>query len=101
MVSAPAGARHPLEGAHVTTDENDQDEAQQDEQASGEGGTARPEHPQAHPTETVQALEDEQADDDPADGQRLSGDDVTENPDSDEMEGLPGPPSGEAGEPSG
>lgn len=60
-----------------------------------------PQHPESRQAETVDALEDQQVDDDPGDGEQVSGDDVTENPESDEMEGLPGPPEGEAGEPAG
>ena len=79
--------------------EHEQDD---DQQPEGDGQQdAVPEHPRARQAETVQALEDRQAGDDPDDGETVSGDDVTENPDADEMEGLPGPPAGKAGEPSG
>jgi hypothetical protein len=79
----------------VATEQDEQDQEQ------GEQERELPEHPESAPAETVDALEEQQAGRDPDDGERQAGDDVTENPDTDEMEGLPGPPQGEPGEPSG
>ena len=60
-----------------------------------------PQHPESRQAETVDALEEQHTGEDPDDGERVAGDDVTENPETDEMEGLPGPPQGEPGEPAG
>jgi hypothetical protein len=83
----------------VTSEQNGQD----DEQADQQGRQARsvPEHPQGRPAETVDALEEQQSGDDPDDGERVTGDDVATNPDTDEMEGLPGPSPDEPAEPAG
>lgn len=80
------------EGPNVTSGQ----EYQEREQDEPRGKV--PEHPEARQAETVDALEEQQAGDD---GRREPGDDVSANPDTDEMEGLPGPPAGGAGEPSG
>ena len=68
----------------------------------GQDGPERslPEHPEGRPAETVDALE-EQAGEDPDDGERVTGDDVAANPDTDELEGLPGPSPDEPAEPAG
>ena len=79
----------------MTTDQGDQD-GEQDEQER-----ELPEDPQGRPTEAVEALEDQHAGSDPDDGERVTGDDVTQNPDGDEMEGLPGPSPNQPGESSG
>ena len=83
--------------------EHEQDDGQHgDQPPEGDGHQdAVPDHPRARQAETVQALEDRHAGDDPDDGETVTGDDVTEHPDTDEMEGLPGPPAGHPGEPSG
>jgi len=79
----------------MTNEQGDQEREQDEPQGK------IPEHPEARQAETVDALEEQQAGDDPDDGRREAGHDVTENPDTDEMEGLPGPPAGGPGEPSG
>lgn len=58
-----------------------------------------PDDPRARPTETVEAL-DEAAQGD-TDEQGVAAEDVTENPDTDELAGLPGPSPDEPGEPTG
>ena len=79
----------------MTTEQGD------DEQGHEGDEPVLPEHPEARQAETVQALEDQQADDTDGDEEQVRGDDVSESPDADEMEGLPGPPSGEPTEPAG
>ena len=76
----------------MTTEQGGEDQDQPEHEV--------PDHPRGRPAETVDALE-ERAGDDPDDGERETGDDVTEHPETDEMEGLPGPAQGEPGEPSG
>ena len=76
------------------TTEHDDDDQEQDPRAL-------PDHPEDRPVEAVDALERQQSAEDPDDGERQAGDDVTEHPETDEMEGLPGPPAGGHGEPSG
>jgi hypothetical protein len=66
---------------------------------SSEGGV--PENPQARPAETVDALEAQDAAEPDTDEQAVAGDDVSENPDTDELEGLPGPSQDEPGESAG
>ena len=59
-----------------------------------------PANPQAQPTETVEALEADAtgtADEE----QGVPAEDVTENPDTDELEELPGPSENEANESAG
>ncbi len=74
-----------------------------DEQDEGRGEPERtlPEHPEGRPTETVDALEEQHSGEDPDDGERVTGDDVSDNPDTDELEGLPGPSPDEPAEPAG
>ena len=57
-----------------------------------------PDDPQSHPVETVEALEREQS---IPDAEAVPAEDVTENPDTDELEGLPGPSQDETSEPAG
>lgn len=58
-----------------------------------------PANPQAQPTETVEALEVESI---ATDGEEaVAAEDVTENPDTDELEGLPGPSQDEPNESAG
>jgi hypothetical protein len=59
-----------------------------------------PENPEARPQETVDALS-AQEDDPDSDEQGVAGEDVTQNPETDELEGLPGPSPDEPGEPAG
>ena len=79
----------------MTTEPGDHDQDDSNEEPE------LPEDPRARPTETVQALEDKHADDDPDTEEPVPGDDVSDAPDADEMEGLPGPPSGQPDEPAG
>ena len=79
----------------MTTDQGDHEQGHDDE------GPELPEHPESRQVETVQALEDQQAEGGSDDEEQVRGDDVSESPDADEMEGLPGPPSGEPTEPAG
>jgi len=83
----------------VTSEQDGQDDEQ------GRQARSLPEHPQGQPAETVDALEEQQGGDDPDDGERVTGDDVATNPDTDpdtdEMEGLPGPAPDEPAEPAG
>ena len=74
-------------------DDHDQDDSREE--------PVLPENPRAHVAETVQALEDQHADEAPDGEEPVRGDDVSESPDADEMEGLPGPPSGQPDEPAG
>jgi hypothetical protein len=60
-----------------------------------------PENPRARPAETVDALEAQDSAEPDADEQAIAGDDVSENPDTDELEGLPGPSQDEPGESAG
>jgi hypothetical protein len=80
----------------VTTEQDEPDRDQQPPQ-----GREVPQHPQSRQAETVDALEDQQSGANADDGERIAGDDVTQNPDDDEMEGLPGPSPDEPGESSG
>ena len=64
-------------------------------------GREVPQHPESRQAETVDALEDQQSDGSSEAGERVVGDDVTQNPDDEEMEGLPGPSPDEPGESSG
>ena len=83
----------------MTTDRGDQQHDQEPDRDEEE--STLPEHPRARQAETVQALEDQQSGDGPPAEEPVRGDDVSESPDADEMEGLPGPPSGEPAEPAG
>lgn len=72
------------------------------EQNSDSPPTARdraPENPQARPEETVDALAPEPEPD--AESQQVAAEDVTENPEADNLDGVPGPSPDEPGEPSG
>ena len=84
----------------MTSDQDERDDEQDTDGQDTKGGTL-PEHPKGQPAETVDALEEQQAGDDPDDGERVTGDDVAANPDTDELEGLPGPSPGEPAEPAG
>ena len=77
--------------------------SEQDGQDEGQDAPERslPEHPEGQPAETVDALEEQHAGDDPDDGERVTGDDVAANPDTDELDGLPGPSPDEPAEPAG
>lgn len=57
-----------------------------------------PDNPQSHPAETVEALEREQS---VPDVEAVPAEDVTENPDTDDLEGLPGPSQDETSESAG
>jgi hypothetical protein len=73
------------------------------DRSGGETPENRPEmpaDPQAHPTETVEALEGRE----PAvpEGEEVvRAEDVSTNPDTDELEELPGPSGDEPSEPAG
>lgn len=59
-----------------------------------------PEDPVVRPRETVDALAGEAEEPDGED-QGVAGEDVTQNPETDGLEGLPGPSPDEPGEPTG
>lgn len=59
-----------------------------------------PENPKARLAETVDALADEDPDTDPGE-EGVAAEDVTENPETDDLEGLPGPSRNEPGESAG
>ena len=59
-----------------------------------------PADPQAHPTETVEALEEDESDA-TRDERAVPAEDVTQNPDTDELEELPGPSGDGPNEPAG
>lgn len=62
---------------------------------------ALPGNPEHHQAETVDALEAGAPRGAGEDDQPVAGEDVTENPDTDELEGLPGPSTDQPGESAG
>lgn len=61
-----------------------------------------PPNPQHHPEQTVDALERKASSGSDRDEEEgVAAEDVTDNPDTGELEGLPGPSPDEPGEPAG
>lgn len=60
-----------------------------------------PANPENHPERTVEALERNVASEAGQDEKDVVAEDVTDNPDTGELEGLPGPSPDEPGEPAG
>jgi hypothetical protein len=61
-----------------------------------------PANPQHHPEQTVDALERKASSGSDRDEEEgVAAEDVTDNPDTGELEGLPGPSPDEPGEPAG
>jgi hypothetical protein len=71
-----------------------------DDSGTPEDRPEMPADPQAHPTEAVEALEGKEPTV-PEGDDAVPAEDVSANPDTDEMEELPGPSQDEPNEPAG